>query len=63
MPVIGFLHVGSAAQLRGQIAGFHHGLKEARLCRRPECSRSNTVGRKINLIDCLRLRLISSIAR
>ena len=29
MPVIGFLHVGSAAQLHGQIAGFHHGLKEA----------------------------------
>ena len=29
MPVIGFLHVGSAAQLHGQIAGFHRGLKEA----------------------------------
>ena len=29
MPVIGFLHVGSAVQLHGQIAGFHHGLKEA----------------------------------
>ena len=40
MPVIGFLHcsVGSAVA-QGQLAtAFRQGLKEARLCRRPECA-------------------------
>ena len=56
MPVIGVLESGSATSATSLSAEFHAGLKEL-VSPRDKTSRSNTGGRKRNMIGCRHLRL------
>ena len=53
MPVIGFLNSASP-EVRAAVAAFRQGLKEPAMSR-ARTWRSNTAGRKVRMIDCLRL--------
>ena len=59
MPVVGFLHPGSLAMNRYNVAAFNQGLAEAHTSRAGTW-RSNSAGRIINWVSCRRSRPISS---
>jgi hypothetical protein len=62
MPVIGFLHAGSAAERTHAVASFQKGLAEADYSR-TETWRLNFAGRMVNSTDCRGWQPIWRVAR
>jgi hypothetical protein len=64
MPVIGFLSSRSAGESASVVAAFSQGLNEAKLAiSRARMWRSNSAGRRDNLIDCRQWLSIWSAVR